>query len=111
MRCRCCQDFTDRLQGLRTTAIRLQSVVPDSHKPFRQDVHQEPSDKLTVIQRHDLLPEIPIVFVAESNLILLDVDQVLIADRDSVCVSGEISDHTIGAVQAVTAIHAPVFLH
>jgi integrase len=33
-------------------------------------MHQEPSDKLSVMQRHDLFPVIPIVFVAESNHLL-----------------------------------------
>ena len=85
--------------------------MSDSHKPFGQDMHQESADKFTIMQWHDLLPVIPIVFVAESNLILLDVDKSLIADRDSVRVSGEITDDTICAVQAVSAIYDPVFLH
>ena len=42
----------DGLQVLRTTAIRQQSVMADSHKPFGQDMHQELADKLLWMDRH-----------------------------------------------------------
>ncbi len=74
-------------------------------------MHQEPADKLITMQPHDLLLIIPIVLVSEPNLILLLIDNTLIADRNTVRISRQISDDTLHAVQTVLAIHHPVFLH
>ena len=74
-------------------------------------MHQEPADKLTVMQGHDLVLTIPVVFVMEPYLILVDVDNTLITDRDTMRITCEITDDAVGSVQAVFAVHPPVFLH
>ncbi len=85
--------------------------MSDAHQAFGQHVHQEPSDKLTDLQRHDLLPVIAVVFIAEPDLIVTHVDQALVADGDTMGVSGEIADDAVSSIQTVLAIHHPVFLH
>jgi len=72
--------------------------MTDAHQPFGQYVHQEPADKLAVMQGHDLVLIIPVVFVVEPNLILLDVDDTLIADRNAMRITCEVSDDAVGSI-------------
>ncbi len=67
--------------------------------------------KLAVFERHGLLPIVPIVFVAKLNFIILQADNALITNRDSMGVSGKIADDAVGSVETVFAIYHPVFLH
>ena len=85
--------------------------MTDAHQAFGQYMQQETADKLAVMQRHDLGLIIPIVFIAEADSILVDVDNALIADRDTMRITREIAYDAVGAIQAVLAIHHPVFLH
>ena len=64
--------------------------MPDTHKSPWQYMHQEATDKLAVMQGHDLRLIVPVIFVAKSNLILVDVDEALITNRNTMRVTREI---------------------
>jgi hypothetical protein len=74
-------------------------------------MQEEPADKLTVMQRHDLLSIISIVLIVEPDFVVLNVDDALIANRYSMRVSGQIADDAVGSFLAAFAVHHPVFLH
>ncbi len=85
--------------------------MADTHKTRGQDVHQEAADKFTCLQCHQLLPVIPVVFVPELYLVVLDVNDALIADRDTMCITRQVPYNGVCLVQAVSAIDYPLFLH
>jgi len=74
-------------------------------------MHQEAPDKLVAIQGHNLQLVVPVVFIAELNLIFVDADNTLIGDGNAMSITGEISDHAVGSIDTRLAIHDPIFLH
>ena len=61
-------------QFLRFVPVSQQSVMPDLHKPFRQDMKQEPSDKFHRRKRHHFfLVSVRIIPPFKSNLTVPDV--------------------------------------
>ena len=74
-------------------------------------MHQEAADKLAAIQSHNLRLVLPVVFVAELNLIFVDADNTVIGDGNAMGITSEITDYAVGAIQTMLALHDPVFLH
>ena len=85
--------------------------MADTHQSFRQHMHQEAADKLVTMQRHDFRLVVFVVFIAEPDLIFLQVDESLVTDRNPVAITCEVCDDAIGMIEAMFAIHHPVFLH
>lgn len=71
-------------------------------------MHQEATDKFFRLQRHELVPVIPVVFVVEPDLVVLDVDNALVADRDAMGVSSQIADNAVCLCQAIATVYHPL---
>ena len=62
-------------------------------------MHQEPPDKLSAVQFHHLGLTIPIVFVAEVQMVFFYADNTRVADRDLVAVTSQVADHRLGSIK------------
>jgi hypothetical protein len=58
--------------------------MPDTHQSFGQYMHHEPADKFIAAKTHDAGPVVPIVFVAEVDLVIFCADDSLITDCNPV---------------------------
>ena len=76
----------------------------------RQNVKEEPSDKLVGLKRHDLLTVmVCIIPPEEGNLAVLDGEDAVITDRDPVGISAEVLKDPLGAIEGRFAIDDPLF--
>jgi hypothetical protein len=76
--------------------------MPDLHEPVRQYVKQEPPDKLIGFKRHDLaFVVISIVSPPEGDLIVFELYEPVVADRDPVGVSAEIFQNVLGLLEGL----------
>ena len=84
--------------------------MPDTHQPFGQYMHQEPTDKFSTLKIHGAGPVVPIVFVPEVHLVIFDTDNSLITDCNPVRVAGQIIHDALAALQTMFTVNHPVFL-
>lgn len=79
---------------LRAVAIAEKAVVADAMKALGQDVQQEAANELVDRDGHDLLPiAVPVVLPAETNGVVLDVDEAVVGDGDAVRIAPDIVEH------------------
>ena len=70
---------------------------------------KEPSDELICLERHGLLTVVVgIIPPPEKDFAVLDIEDTVIADGDSVCISTEIFENTFGATERRFAIDDPL---
>jgi hypothetical protein len=71
---------------------------------------QEPSDKLIGLEGHGfLVVMVGIIAPEEGNLAILEGEEAVIADSDSVGISAEVLKDSLGAIEGRFAIDAPLF--
>ena len=88
------QPFAER-QLLRFIPVSKQSVMPDLHKPFRQDMKQEAPDELHGGQRHDFFfSAIGIIPPFECDLSVPDVQDPVVGNGHPVSIPPEVMDHS-----------------
>ena len=86
--------------------------MADAHKPFGQNMHQEPPDEFGSFQPLGLYaPLIPVILVPERDPVTFHRQQAPVTDGDSVRVSSEIIDDRLRLVQAVSGVDHPLLLH
>src|SRR4029077_5819192 len=70
----------------RPIAISEEAVIANSLKPVRQDVKQKPTDEFVGAKRHVFLAvAITIILPAKLNLAVIDIEQAMVGDGDTVC--------------------------
>ena len=109
-----CGSFTttDNLPACRNVilaaSICQQTEVTYPHIARGQNVKQEPSDELVCLEGHGLLAVVVgIISPQEGNIAVLDGNDAVIADRDSVGISAEVLKNTHGAIEGRLAIDDP----
>ena len=87
------QLFAER-QLLRFIPVSKQSIMPDLHKPFGQDMKQEAPDKLHGGQRHDFFfSAIGIITPFKSDLSVSDMQDPVVGNGYPVSIPAKIMDH------------------
>jgi hypothetical protein len=76
-----------------------------------QYMKKEPSDELIGLESHDLL-FIPVGIVppAEGDIAVLDLEDTVITDNDSVGISAQVLKDTLGSIERRLAIDNPFFV-
>jgi hypothetical protein len=77
----------------------------------RQYMKEEPSDKFIGLQRHGLLTvPVGIISPEERNMAVLDSEDAVIADGDSMGISAEVLKDPLGAIEGRFAIDDPLLV-
>ena len=102
-----CARFGD---GVGTSGIGEEPVMPDAMEAIRQDMQQEAADKLVRIERHDAVtsPSVaPVIFPFEADMLCIEGDEARIGDGDAVGVAGEIGEHLVGPGKGTFGVDHP----
>ena len=79
---------------LRFVPVPEQTVMPNLHKPFGQDMKQEAPDKFHGGQRHDFFfSAIGIIPPFECDLPVSDIQDPVVGNHDPVSIAPEVMDH------------------
>lgn len=84
--------------------------MTDADIACRQDMKEEPSDKLVGLKRHGFLTVmVGIISPEERNLAVLEGEDAVITDGDPVGISAEVLKDPLGAIEGGFAIDDPLF--
>ncbi len=84
--------------------------MADANIACRQDMKKEPSDKLVGLKGHGLLAVmVGIIPPEEGNLVVLEGEDAVITDGDSMGISAEVLKGPLGAIEGGFAIDDPWF--
>ena len=92
-------------------AVSKEAVVADAVLSFWQNVDQEPADELVRFEGHDLVPTRTvdaIILDAEGDAVVVHADQAAVGNRDTVCVSRQIGQHSLGSGEGFLCVDDPV---
>ena len=92
---RCVGQPLTECQFLRFVPVSEQSIMPDLHKPFGQDMKQEAPDKFHGGQRHDFFfSAIGVIPPFECDLSVPDVQDPVVRNGHPVSIPPEVMDHS-----------------
>ena len=92
-------------------AIAEEAEVTDAMKPKRQNVEEEATDEFLCQKRHGfLLTMVPVVFVSEANLTILDAQQAVVRDGNAMGVAADVIEHLLGPRKRWLGIDNPLRL-
>ena len=81
------------------------------HEPIRQNMEKEPPDKFIGLQSHDLLTvPVGIISPEEGNMAVLDREDAVIADGDSMGIPAEVLKDPLDAIEGRFAIDDPLLM-
>jgi len=94
-----------------SVSVGQQAEVPYPDKASRQDMEEEPADKLLGLEYHGLLAVmVRIISPEEGNLAVADGEEAVIADGDSVGISAQVLQDPLDASEGPFAIDHPFFV-
>ena len=108
-----CNDAALQLQddlrdGHGFAAAGENTVVPDAHKAFGQDVQGEAANEFHGLQVHHLVgTAIAVVLVPEADALFAYREQSVVTDGDFVGVATQIIDHRFGPGKGPLGVHHP----
>ena len=106
----CTKQSTAAYEHTATPAVCEKAEVADAYQAFRENVDQEPSQKLICGNRHDLLLTAPcVVFPAKRDSIILESHQSMVGDGDAVRIAGEIVQNMFRTSEGWLGVDHPVF--
>jgi|HubBroStandDraft_6_1064221.scaffolds.fasta_scaffold51363_2 hypothetical protein len=106
----CTENSTAAYEHTATPAVCEKAEVADAYQAFRENVDQEPSQKLICGNRHDLLLTAPcVVFPAKRDSIILESHQSMVGDGDAVRIAGEIVQNMFRTSEGWLGVDHPVF--
>ena len=83
-------------------SVCQQTDVANPDKPWRQDMQEEPSDELLGRERHRLLfVPVRIVPPSEGHSSVLEVQDTVVADSDSVGIPAQVLEDTLGPARVL----------
>jgi len=94
-----------------SVSVGQQAEVPYPDKASRQDMEEEPADKLLGLEQHGLLAiMVRIISPEEGNLPIPDGEEAVIADGDSVGISTQVLQDPLDASEGRFTIDHPFFM-
>ena len=88
-----------------------QAVVSNAVETFRQDVDEEASYELVGIEGHGFVSESlfgPVIFVLESDAVLILGYQSGVGDSDAVGIAGEVGQYRLGSLERWFGVEVPL---
>jgi hypothetical protein len=105
------EELTTDAEVVFSVSVGQQAEVPYPDKASRQDMEEEPADKLLGLEHHGLLAVmVCIISPEEGNLAVPDGEEAVIADGDSVGISTQVLQDPLGAIEGRFAIDHPFFM-
>ena len=102
------REFFANSQLLRFVAIAKQPVMPDFHKPIRQNMDQKPADKLRRGNSHQFPPAaVPVIPPLEGDHAVFHADDTVIRNGDAMGISAEIFHYAGGAFERRLTVNDP----
>ena len=83
------------------------AIIPYLVESFWQDVLEETAEELQCIEGHGFPAVILGIFVAEGDILLIDGDDSVIGDSDSVDVSGKVAKDFVCALRRRLTVNYP----
>ena len=83
--------------------------MPDPHEAVREDMQEEPPEKLLGRERHELqATPVGIVLPAEAHLVVVDTEEPVVGERHTVGVAAEVLQDLCGAGERRLGVDNPV---
>src|SRR6266550_5026925 len=103
------EQLTAQRQRCRALAIGQEAEAADAHEASRQEMLQEAPQELVGVERHDaLLTRVRVIFPAERDLSLGEVDYAVIGNRHPMRVACQILQHVCGSAEGRLRVHHPL---
>src|SRR6185437_7062211 len=94
-----------------TMSVSQQAIVTNALQPLRQDVEQEATDELVGLEGHSLLGiVVPVVLPFESDPPVVDVQDAVVGDRDTVGVAADVVENLFGSGKGRLGVNHPLLL-
>ena len=88
-------------------AVGEKAVVADPNKTLGEDVEEEAPTELAKGERLGPGPAGAVVFVAEGDGLVIQVDQPVVGDGDAVSIASKVPQNLLGAVEGRLGVHHP----
>ena len=89
-------------------AVAEEPVVTDTLQSARQHVKQEAANELRRIElHHTLYGFVAVVFPAERDVSISDIDQAIVRDGDAMRVTAQIVEYLLRAAERFLCVHHP----
>ncbi len=89
--------------------VSEKAIMTNAVEPVRQDMQQEPADKLMGVERHELgFAAMTIITPEERDLVVGHADKPRIGDRNAVGAAGEIGQHLFRSAEGWLGINDPL---
>ncbi len=103
------QQQPSTLKILLAGTVGEQPVVADAHEVLGQHMLEKPPDELRRIKAHRALDATaPVVFVAEDDFAIVDVNQTLIGDGDAVSIASQILEYLLWTCEGRLGVDDPI---
>ncbi len=91
--------------------IAKETVIADPMKALGQDMQQKTADEFAGRDGHDLLPiAVPIILPAETHRAILDIDEPVVGDGDTMRVAADVIEDLLGPCEGRLGVDHPVGL-
>ena len=91
--------------------VRQDTVMSHSAESVWQDMQTKAPQELAPFELHNLLLTfLPVVLVAESDLLVIDSDDAVVADGDLVGIPAQVFDHSSRSAERGFCVNDPILL-
>jgi hypothetical protein len=98
-------------ESISALPVGEESEVADANQSLGQNVDQESAQKLLCGNGHDLLlAAVRVVFPAKRDSIVVEGDESMVRDRDTMGIAGQVMQHMLGAAEGWLGVDDPVLL-
>jgi hypothetical protein len=103
------QQSATEWEELTAPPVGEKAKVPDAREAPREYMFEKAAQKHLVSQRHHpLFAVMRVVFPAEHDVGIGEIEEAVVRDRDPMCVSGQIMQNVLGTAEGALGVHHPV---
>jgi len=108
---RCAEQNAATRESISAPPVGEESEVADANQSLGQNVDQESAQKLLCRNGHDLLlAAVRVVFPAKRDSIILEGDESMVRDRDTMGIACQVMQNMLGAAEGWLCLDDPVLL-
>jgi hypothetical protein len=94
-----------------SVSVGEKTVIANPHKSAGKGVEEESAEKLHRVEAHGALSIlVSVILVAEGHFAVVDRDQPLVRNSDSVGVAGKVFEHLLGTAEGRLGVDDPIFV-
>lgn len=104
------QQSATKWEELTAPPVGEKAKVPDARETPREHMCEKAAQKRLVSQRHHPpFAAMRVVFPAERDVGIGEIEEAVVRDRDPMCVSGQIMQNVLGTAEGALGIYDPIF--